>query len=187
MDEKTAKILFILGMTLSFPVVLAVMVSLIDSPSTAGNRSSRSSAQRPLRQTEAVRDVSAVQTSPPLAAADSSRTQVTVPLLSPPAAKPAPLRPDPQAVQQLVTLRKGIQQELDALKQDRDTMLVSLARGLAQLSPSEAAAELRPLDDELVALCLNHLAADRRKAILVHFDAQRAGRIQKQLRSLPSR
>jgi len=28
MDEKTVKILFVLGMTFSFPVVLAVMVSL---------------------------------------------------------------------------------------------------------------------------------------------------------------
>lgn len=193
MDEKTAKILFVLGMTLSFPVVLAVMVSLLDSPSTAGNRSSRAPSQRPTRQTEIARDVSAVRTDHRPATVDSSRKTAVSLSESPSSAEPATaklasLRPDPEAVQQLATLKKGLQQELDAAKQTRDTLLVSLARGLAQLSAAEAAAELRQLDDEqLTALCLHHLAADRRKAILVHFDAQSAGRIQRRLRTLASR
>jgi hypothetical protein len=187
-DEKTTKILFALGLTVSFPVVLMVMFSFLNAPSPSRPRArvapppvERSLTGAP--SSDSTRTRSEAQ----IAAADSSAPVAQLP---PPATAPEQLpslKPDPATAHQLASMKKELKQELDALKKDRDAMLEALAQGLAALPVNEAATELRTLDDDSAALVLRHLSSSRRTQILSRLETARAQRLQRKLRALATR
>ena len=179
MDEKTAKILVALGLTVSFPVVLMVMFSFLNDPSPPPVE--RSIAGAPSR------DSTQTRPEPRIAAADSSAPVVQVPPPTAAPERPSPMKPDPATARQLASIKKELKQELDALKKDRDALLEALAQGLAALPANEAAAELRSLDDDSAALVLRHLSSSRRTKILSHLETTRAQRLQHKLRALATR
>lgn len=196
MDEKTAKILFILGMSATFPVLLAIMVSFM-IPST---RSRPRRAQVTVEGSQSFRPASKPSPSRtqrvaahPLASPDTAKTATTrAPAASSPPVGLSPAKqerivPDPAATKQLALMEKELKQQLDALKKDRDAMLAALAQRLVPLTPSEAAQELRTLDDESAAKVLRHLSASRRREILSHLDTQRARRLRRKLQAYVSR
>ena len=197
MDEKTGKILFVLGMTVSFPVLLAIMVSFM-GPSTRSRPRRAQIAQKVSQPAHPVSKPSSSRTQQvaarSLATPDTAKSAAvrTPEPPSPAIERPSPdsspvIAPDPATTKQLALIEKELKQQLDALKKDRDSMLAALAQSLVPLSPSEAAQELHTLDDESGAKVLRHLSASRRQEILSHLDAQHARRLRRKLQAYVSR
>lgn len=202
------KVLFLLlgAMSLSFVVVLGVMISAV----------SNDKKRRPTRRvviTETVQQKQpTAQTPPPQPAtnqrrqpAPSNRTTNTaietekkrqqkptpqsevVPVLQAEkvqraAALPTEVRPDPKTLREFSTLKKELQNEIGALKKDRNSMLEALAQSLVALPANEIAAELKGLDDEMTAQTLRHIGKEKREAVLADIAAPRAKKLRRRLR-----
>lgn len=206
------KALFLLlgAMSLSFVLVLGIMISAVSSdkkrapqrrvvitetvrqtqPTTraptaqppankqpAANKQStgtaaiaeKSSAQKPTPQSEVVPVLQAEKTQPALVATSTLPTQV---------------QPDPKTLREFSSLKKELQQEIGALKKDRDSMLEALAQSLVVLPANEIAAELKGLDDEMAAQTLRHMGKAKREAVLGDIGAARAQKLRQRLRQL---
>lgn len=195
------------GMSLSFVIVLAIMMSAVggDRPSVSPRRASSAEKQRAgsiqsAQRAQAARPtqsqtVPARPTSP--APPPTAQSEVVTPAKSaPPLLPPVPqqvqdppptasqLRPDPTTLREFSTLKSELRREIGALTKDRDAMLQSLAKALETLSPQAAAAELAALDDESIAQTLRHFTADKRTATLAAMQTQRAEKVRRRLGQL---
>lgn len=129
----------------------------------------KSSAQKPTPQSEVVPVLQAEKTQPALVATSTLPTQV---------------QPDPKTLREFSSLKKELQQEIGALKKDRDSMLEALAQSLVVLPANEIAAELKGLDDEMAAQTLRHMGKAKREAVLGDIGAARAQKLRQRLRQL---
>lgn len=163
-------IFLLLGMCLSFSVVLAVVIA-IRPQAPPPKRRPLVTAQTRL---PAPPEPQSRPVAPPLrpAARPESRT-------APPAAalKPVDLTPSAEAARELDQVKKDLRQQIAALKKDRDQMLNNLAAQLAILPLAEAAVQLKDLDDESAALVLVRLKPEKRQSLLNHLEPARAKRL----------
>lgn len=167
MDEKTFRILLILSMTLSFPVILIAMFMALEptpSPQPAP-RQPRPSAAAPTR------------SRPPTSQPTASKPRPPSPA-SQPSAPPREIAPDPAAFQELALLKKELKEQIGNLKKDRDAMLEALSQTLASRPPAEVARELGNLDDPSAASVLRLFSPPRRQEVLRQLPAERARRLE---------
>jgi len=164
MNLKTTLFL-LLGMSLSFLLVLAVMTAVFipSSPSPRHQSPQAQFAPSPAAQSEALAQ----------------------PVPSPPPSLLTPALP-PAAPDQFKGLKKELAQQLVQLRQDRNRLLSSLSVKLAALAPAEAADQLRLLDDETAALVLQPLSSTQRRAILQHLDPGRVPALNRRLQARPT-
>ncbi|MBI2502340.1 MAG: hypothetical protein HYW07_03800 [Candidatus Latescibacteria bacterium] len=165
MSAKTP-IFLLLGMCLSFSVVLAVVLAMRPHSSPPKRRVLASTQTRPLVAPEP-------QTRP---ATVHARPE---PKAAPPAVelKPVDLTLSAEAARELDQVKKDLRQQIALLKKDRDQMLNNLAKELVSLPPAEAAAQLETLDDESAALVLVRLKPEKRQSLLKHLEPGRANRL----------
>lgn len=197
MNTKSLILLFA-GMTLSFGIILAIMVAAVTPDSKPPSRrrapqnrsqyekpavTRTSKSQVPARKARATRR-------PQSTAATSTTEQAPTPTLEsetlpPPAIttrapipqQQTPITPNQASMQQLGTLKKELGRELQALKKDRDAMLKALAQSLIALPPKEIALELSALDDQSTTTLLRQFTPEMRNKVLSHVEAKRAKRL----------
>ena len=206
------KALFLLlgAMSLSFVLVLGIMISAVSSEKkrapqrrvviTETVHQAQPSAKTPPAQRPDNKQAAA-QKQPTSAAAVAEKSSAQkptpqselVPVLQTEKTPPAPVatstlptqvRPDPKTLREFSTLKKELQHEIGALKKDRDSMLEALAQSLVLLPANEIAAELKSLDDEMAAQTLRHIGKTKREAVLGDIDAARAQKLRQRLRQL---
>ncbi|MCC7264165.1 MAG: hypothetical protein IT369_16775 [Candidatus Latescibacteria bacterium] len=176
MSAKTP-ILILLGMCLSFSLVLAVVIAFRPQtpppkrrPQVAAQHRAPTTPETPHR---------ATTPSPEPAARPETRPATpTVGL------KPMDLTPSAEAAHELDLAKKELREQIAALKKDRDQMLNNLAGQLATLPLAEAAVQLNDLDDESAALVLVRLKPDKRRALLGQLEPARAKRLTQALTPL---
>lgn len=166
MNAKTPLFL-LLGMCFSFSVVLAVMLVMAPHPSPPKRRPVASA----LRQA-------------PVDPAPAPQRERPAPTLKQESAKRFDLTPSAIASQEIDQVKKELQQQIAALKKDRDRLLDDLAAQLKTASTAEAVGQLETLDDEAAILVLQRLPLDRRQAVLNRLEAGRAERLSRGLRAL---
>ncbi len=179
MSSKTP-IFLLLGMCLSFSLVLAVVVAM-RPPSSPPKRRVPASAQprTPAVAPESQTRPAAVHTTP--TTRPESKTTPTVA-----EAKPVDLTPSAEAAKELDQIKKDLRQQIAELKKDRDQMLNNLAAQLLTMTADEATTQLNALDDESAALVLVRLKPDKRQSLLKHLEPVRARRLSQAL-TPPSR
>lgn len=205
------KILLLLlgGMSLSFVLVLGIMMSLVgnnrsDPTQQASNRRLVISESVPRPQRTDAPTISTPETPPKDAESTPpkrrtspppSRTTEQASRSKKDSARPAlteqspppvmtELKTNPATLREFTTLKGELRREIGALKEDRDSMIRSLAKVLADLSPAAISKELESLDDEMAANVLRYLDKEKRQAALARLDSQRADRIRRRLRKL---
>jgi|GEM_PF-808788 len=209
------KALFLLlgGMSLSFVVVLGIMVSAVsnDKPRPKSRRvvitETVKEAKPPQKQSPTPRRQNQTQTPAPrpktTAATRTPAAQPPKPTLQTEAVPavidgkpqrqrpepvattlPADVRPDPKTLREFSTLKKELRREIGSLKKDRDSMLEALAQSLVSLTAKEIAAELNPLDDEMAAQTLRHINKGKRDNVLAAMGSARAKKLRQRLRKL---
>ncbi len=206
-----ALVLLLGGMSLSFVIVLAIMMSAIgnDRPSASVRRSTdpkkpRTASVQATQKAQAARSTQAASqpTAAPTRAPSPtppppSGSEVVAPATSPPPLLPpvpiqeqeaAPaanqLQPDPTTLREFSKLKTELRREIGALTKDRDAMLHALAKTLTALPPQAVAVELAALDDEVVAQTLRHFTAEQRTATLAAMDPKRAQSVRRRLGQL---
>ncbi|MFT5087319.1 MAG: flagellar motility protein MotE (MotC chaperone) [Candidatus Latescibacterota bacterium] len=207
------KALFLLlgGMSLSFVVVLGIMLSAVS------NNKPRPKSRRVVI-TEAVKETKPTQKSPApkrqqtQTSATRRATAAATPTNTPRQQKPTPqsevvsvtqtakppvqtansvatklpaaVSPDPKTLREFSTLKKELRREIGTLKKDRDSMLEALAQSLVSLAANEIAAELSPLDNEMAAQTLRHIGKGKREGVLAKMSPTRAKKLRQRLRQL---
>ena len=205
MNTKTL-LLLIGGTSLSFVLILGVMMSIVGNgssdrtPHTSNRRIVVSERKNSAPRTAPVaRPKSTVhskpdraQSSPPHSlATEQVATNATDSIQR---AQPTPnptteqdLKTDPATLREFSTLKGELRREIKVLKEDRDTMFRSLAEVLAQQPPATIAQEIRSLDDEMAAQTLRYFKPDKRQTALADIDPKRAERLRRRLRHLGGR
>lgn len=181
-----SKTVLLVGMTLTFPLVLIAMVLVVRPDllqQQATRQQPRAVASAPSERTRP-RQPPHRRTSPP-AGSILRQPDLITPSRSE-ATRPTPLAPDPAAIQDLGTLKKELKQQLDGLKRDRDAMIAHLAQTLAALPPASVAKELEALDDDSAVLVLKPLSPARRQEVLARVPAERARRLGRLLQAAPT-
>ena len=201
-------LLILAGMTLSFGMILAIMLAAVssdtqrptrrratqsriqqDSPETRTQQRQASARKtRPTRRTRStdganVETAQPAQPAPPPSLA-SETIAPTSPIQQAPTSTPsqAPIAPNKVAMQQLGTLKQELNRELKALRQDRDAMLKALAQSIIALPPKEIAQEIAALDDQSAIFLLRQFSKDARGKVLKHIPAKRAQKFKKRLK-----
>lgn len=207
MNPKSLLLIFA-GMTLSFGMILAIMLAAVDTNAKRPTRrrvaqsriqqetpvETRTEKRRPsTRKTRAARRPQST-TSPNAATPEqptptptlASETLSSSPSAQQPAAsaasQPANLAPNQAAMNQLGTLKQELGRELKALKKDRDAMLIALAQSLVALPAKEIALEVAALDDQSATFLLRQFSAEARNKVLRHLKAKRAQKLKKRLK-----
>lgn len=185
--NNVSKIVLLVGMTLTFPLVLLAMVltlrpDLLHQQTAQPPRAVASTLAERSRSRQTHR-----RTTPP-----TSSTLRQPALISPSLSRSESTRgsassaSDPVAFEQLGTLKKELKQQIDGLKHDRDAMIANLAQTLAALPPASVAKELEALDDASAVLVLKPLSAARRQEILARVPSERARRLGRLLQAGPA-
>ena len=202
------KILLLLigGTSLSFVLILGIMMSVVGSgssdktPQTSNRRIVLSERVNSAPRTAPVArpkptvhsKLDRAQSSPPPSlATEQVATNATDSIQR---AQPTPnptaeqdLKPDPATLREFSTLKGELRREIGVLKKDRDAMLRSLAEVLAQQPPATIAQEIRSLDDEMAAQTLRYFKPEKRQTALADIDPKRAERIRHRLRQFGGR
>ena len=84
-------------------------------------------------------------------------------------------------MQQLGSLKKDLNRELQALKKDRNAMLKSLAQALMALPTAEIAQEITVLDDRSATIVLRQFSLQVRGKVLSQLELRRAQKLKKRL------
>jgi flagellar motility protein MotE (MotC chaperone) len=185
--ETVSKIALLVGMTLTFPLVLFAMVLVLQpdllhqqttqpSKAAASGLSERARSRATHRRTTP--STSRALRQPLDLPSSLSRSEST--------RGAASSASDPAAFEQLGTLKKELKQQIDGLKRDRDAMIANLAQTLAVLPPASVAKELEALDDESAVLVLKPLSAARRQEVLARVPSERARRLGRLLQAGPA-
>ena len=198
-------LLILAGMTLSFGMILAIMLAAVssdtqrptrrratqsriqqDSPETRTQQRQASARKtRPTRRTRST-DGAKVETAKPAPPPSLASETIapTSPIQQAPTSTPsqAPIAPNKVAMQQLGTLKQELNRELKALRQDRDAMLKALAQSIIALPPKEIAQEIAALDDQSAIFLLRQFSKDARGKVLKHIPAKRAQKFKKRLK-----
>ena len=205
MNPKSLLLIFA-GMTLSFGMILAIMLAAVDTNAKRPTRrrvaqsriqqetpvETRTEKRRPsTRKTRAARrpqsttstNAATPEQPPPTLASEtlSSSPSAQQPAASA-ASQPANLAPNQAAMNQLGTLKQELGRELKALKKDRDAMLKALAQSLVALPAKEIALEVAALDDQSATFLLRQFSAEARNKVLRHLKAKRAQKLKKRLK-----
>jgi len=207
MNPKSLLLIFV-GMTLSFGIILAIMLAAVDTDAKRPTRrrvaqsriqqetpvETRTEKRRPStrKKRAARRSQSTTSTNPATpkrpapAPTLASETLSSSPPAEQPAASavnlPADLAPNQAAMNQLGTLKQELGRELKALKKDRDAMLKALAQSLVALPAKEIALEVAALDDQSAIFLLRQFSAKARNKVLRHLKAKRARTLKKYLK-----
>lgn len=189
MGAKTI-IFILLGMSLSFSIVLGLMVALFE-PAPAPRAKTRKALARASRaQITTKRSQSSPKKRPdaPQRAAPSTSKQ---PLQQLALDLEKQILPTPEqqsrldsfniASEQIQLAKKDLKKQLVSLERERDKMVHELAQKLTPMTPSNAAGELRILDDEATVLVLGKLTAAHRSQVLEHMEPQRARRLSRRM------
>ncbi len=185
------------GMTLSFALILGVMLAAVGPdpkprrnttrahvveetsaprPTTAAARTGPRSRPRPQRKAPPTVPVAE---EPPTIASETLPAPIAH---APPTARQVPIAPNKVAMQQLGSLKKDLKRELQALKKDRDTMLKSLAQALVALPTAEIARELTVLDDRSATTVLRQFSPQVRSKVLSRLEPKRAQKLIRRLK-----
>ena len=202
------KILLLLigGTSLSFVLILGIMMSVVrngssdKTPHTSNRRivvservksAPRSAPVAHSKPTVRSKPDRAQSSPPPSLATEQVATNATESIQR---AQPTPnptaeqdLKPDPATLREFSTLKGELRREIGVLKKDRDAMLRSLAEVLAQQPPAAIAQEIRSLDDEMAAQTLRYFKPEKRQTALADMDPKRAERIRHRLRQFGGR
>ena len=184
------------GMTLSFGLILAIMLAAVDTKPKPRRRTTRSSIQHeapaqnrtaksPPRLTRRARltQQRTSSTAPPADAEVALPPTVASETLPAPAPSAAiPIAPNKVAMRQLSTLKQDLNRELQTLKKDRNAMLKSLSQALVVLPPKEIAQEISTLDDQGTLTVLRALPPQARSKVLEHIEGKRAQQFRKRLK-----
>ena len=186
MNTKTA-ILVAAGMCLSFGAVLGLMVAVFEPsppararrpvlaqrpPSPEFRRGSGAASNQPRPAAAPVRPPQASAEGPVVPRAPAEKTEAQ-----------QKLEPAAVTAEQFGIVKRELKRQIDALKKDRDEMLAELARAVAGMSPAQAAAELRALNDEAAVAVLRRLSAAQRRGILEQMSSERAQRLRRSLQA----
>ncbi len=179
MSAKTP-ILILLGMCLSFSLVLAVVIAVRPQAPPPKRRPLAAVQQRasapPQPQTRPA------PTPDPTPSAPTAKAPAKAP--TPAAFKPMDMTPAAEAARELDLAKQELRAQIAALKKDRDQMLNNLATELATLPLAEATAQLENLDDESAGLVLVRLKPEKRRALLGQLPPARAKRLSQALTPL---
>ncbi len=207
MNPKSLLLIFV-GMTLSFGIILAIMLAAVDTDAKRPTRrrvaqsriqqetpvETRTEKRRPsTRKKRAARQSQSTTSTNPAtpkrpapAPTLASETLSSSPPVEQPAASaaslPADLVPNQAAMNQLGTLKQELGRELKALKKDRDAMLKALAQSLVALPAKEIALEVAALDDQSAIFVLHQFSAKARNKVLRYLKATRARTLKKHLK-----
>ena len=205
MNPKSLLLIFA-GMTLSFGMILAIMLAAVDTNAKRPTRrrvaqsriqqetpvETRTEKRRPsTRKTRAARRPQSTtstnaatpeQPTPTLASETLSSSPSAQQPAASAASQPANLAPNQAAMNQLGTLKQELGRELKALKKDRDAMLIALAQSLVALPAKEIALEVAALDDQSATFLLRQFSAEARNKVLRHLKAKRAQKLKKRLK-----
>ena len=182
------------GMTLSFALILGVMLAAVSPDPKPRRKTTRSrvveeasaprpttARPRPARPRPQSKEPPAV----PVAEAPPTIASETVPApiaQAPPAERQTPIAPNKVAMQQLGSLKKDLKRELQALKKDRDAMLKSLAQALLALPAAEIAREITVLDDRSATTVLRQFSPQVRGKVLSRLEPKRAQKLKRHLK-----
>ncbi|MEW6749575.1 MAG: hypothetical protein AB1505_01175 [Candidatus Latescibacterota bacterium] len=190
MREPMARLLFVIGMLVSFPAILAVMVVVGGPlpPQPQPRRARPPAAQQGLASRPVPPPGSVRPTSRPSAPAGTRGRQAAVP--APPAAAAA--RSGATAVagpaaSELTALKGELHREITSLKENRDAMIAALAQSLAGLPPARSAAQLAGMDAEVAARTLSHFGDSLRQQVLARMPAAQARQVRSKLELLAAR
>lgn len=185
-------ILVVLSMSLSFGAVLALIFSLSTPPEPPKVKVKKTAKRR-------------IQLKPAAPSADRRiATPAQLPGTNSPAPEPvksappsAPIQqPEPKPVRtaqgtrlaatskEIQLFKKQLRKQISVLERDRNDMIAQLARQLAATTPTEAAAEIRGLDDETAALVLKNMSTSPRLKLLKHLDEKQAKRLDRHMKIL---
>ena len=178
------------GMTLSFALILGVMLAAV-SPDPKPRR--KTTRARVVEETSAPRPTTAPRPRPqsaappavPVAEEPPNIASETLPAPiapAPPAERQTPIAPNKVAMQQLGSLKKDLKRELQALKKDRDAMLKSLAQALVALPAAEIAREITVLDDRSATTVLRQFSPQVRGKVLSRLEPKRAQKLKRRLK-----
>ena len=170
------------GMTLSFALILGVMLAAV-SPDPKPRR--KTTRARVVEETGAPRPQSKAPPAVPVAEEPPNIASETLPAPiapAPPAERQTPIAPNKVAMQQLGSLKKDLNRELQALKKDRDAMLKSLAQALVALPAAEIAREITVLDDRSATTVLRQFSPQVRGKVLSRLEPKRAQKLKRRLK-----
>ena len=190
-------LLVVLGMSLSFAVILGTLGVFSSSP-----KSRRAGHHPRIVTTPAQQGRQAVANGPGhRTRADAAAALAAIPkrLAAPQASDSA--APEPSTIGRIEALKKtltspsehlsgvhaDLEKQIASLIRNRDLMLDDLATELRRMTPEMAADEIRLLDTESVKLTLSRLTPVQRKAILRALDSTRAGVLDRNKRSLAAK
>ena len=181
-------ILLILGMSLSFSIILGIFVVSRHQP-PAGHRlpvlraptaaaiaaSKRKQADRSLAYThKAINTNSKSPNKLDIIKSNDFKYEDTRDWIEQLEPKGIPVANFQVPSKHLDRIQAALMERVEALKESRDLMLKELADQLQNMDPVQVAAELRILDDETAAIALAKLTKAKRKAVLKRMDADRA-------------
>jgi hypothetical protein len=183
------------GMTLSFALILGVMLAAVSPDPKPRRKTTRArvveetSAPRPTtarpRPAPRPRPQSKAPPAVPVAEEPPTIASETLPAPiapAPPAERQTPIAPNKVAMQQLGSLKKDLKRELQALKKDRDAMLKSLAQALVALPAAEIAREITVLDDRSATTVLRQFSPQVRGKVLSRLEPKRAQKLKRRLK-----
>ncbi len=200
MRDKTATYLFVLGMIVSFPVLLTIGLAVVSRSheppayrAVSNGPFADAAAYEPTTPSSPARSLTDHPVDAMPCPAEPHGTNAATTHSLPEAATVTPVtepqdRPsvslDAQTTIQLAHIRQSYRQRIDELARHRDRDIALLARGLSELPSSDAAELVRELDDELVARALHQLETEQRRAVLAAFSHERGQRIQRLINRL---
>ena len=185
-------LLFILIMSFSFSVVLVFIVSLASPPAPSKIRTKkttkRSTQLRPAAPV-AERRIAQPTQLPKTKNSLPKPPQPASPIIPIHQTHPNAVRATPVAgiaatSKEIQLFKKELRKQITALEQDRNDMIVQLARKLVVTPPVKAAAEIRGLDDETAVLVLKNMSVSPRLKLLKHLDRQQAERLNRHIKIL---
>ena len=193
MNPKSLLLIFG-GMTLSFGLILTLMLAAVDNKPKSHRKTTRHRIQqkapsrtaqsqpRSTRRERPIQQKKSSTTSPSDAAVPPPPTVASETLPAPAPGAATPIAPNKAAMQQLTTLKQDLNRELQALKKDRDAMLKALAQSLVVLPPKEIAHEISAFDDRSAVIILRELSPKARGKVLEHIETKRAQKLKKRLK-----
>ncbi len=174
-----------LAMCLSFTAILSVMFAFMaPAPRPKKNKRQRTVASQPADRSTSDR----MALKQALEKRKAKRLEKKAAKAEPPPAqtKAAPAAPtknevNPVAVQQIQLLKRDLQQRVDALEKNRNKLVSQLADQLTDMSATNAATQIKALDDEAATRVLAHLSTPQRDPILKELTPKRAQRLSRSL------
>ena len=178
MNAKTITFLLV-GMCFSFTLVLGLMLTLFEPSPPPPTRRARSQKAATTSHRPKLR-VAPGSEIPADALVSGPAVQPPVPGLEEQGLR-APL-PESKLVseetsRQIQLIRTVLSHQISVLEKERNQMLAELARCLKEMSPGQAAGELKVLDDETATLVLKKIPHTQRRSILEQLPPQRARRL----------